>query len=1017
LPAKRRTIVARCKIKNSEILASLNARAMTPERWEKIDRLFHAAIKVELPERPAFLAQACAGDETLRSEVESLLSSHGMDDSFFETPAADVAADLLGAHGSACKPGQQIENYRIVRQLGAGGMGEVYLADDLRLKRNVALKLLPPHYTVNPDRVGRFEREARAASALNHPNIVTIYEIGQANSTHFIATEFVDGKTLRQLINEKPLTLGEALNVVIQVAGALIGAHAARIVHRDIKPENIMIRADGYVKILDFGLAKLNELEITDSDLETPTLLQSNPGLVMGTVQYMSPEQARGKKVDVRTDIWSLGVVLYELLTGRVPFSGETPSHVMVSLMEDELPSLKGYANVLPELDLIVTKALRKNKKERYQTANQLALDLRNLKRDLQLKASLTGSLAAVPATQSGTKRDRRASIVGTADMSVAHSTSSSEYLVDEIKRHKTVVATLALVILLAGAIGLGTWITRGNREQFEGTVLSAPFVSEKLSTNGKVHHAIISPDGKSVVYTNIGSNRKQSIWLRNLDTGGNVEIIAPSDNIYFGLAFAPDGNSFYFVSSPRGVVVSPDIYRVSVSGGVSQKIVGDSQGWISVSADGAKISFVRCPHRADDYCSLWIADSADGRNEKKLVSQPRPFRIGDNEFSPDGKLVAFATGQSNNAANEFRLSAVDVESGAWRDLTTERFFDIGGLAWLPDQKALLFTAGKVPNRNAGIWQVSSATGEVEALTKDSEVYQDLSLDKTASRLVATKFKQDFKLHVRNLENASVSLVMLDAVQVAFAPDGKIVYKSSMSGTDDIWSVNPNGEDQRQLTNDPADDRMPIIPPDNKVIYFASNRTGKVQVWRMHVDGSNQTQVTHAHGGFPLFVSLDGEWLYFTHGIDRTLWRASTRSGEEQIVMNKVKRLFAFSPDGSLVSSEATIGGEKLIVTVSLADGQTVKTFKCPDPGARINEISWLPDGKGLVYVLTNGESDKSTVWLQPFDTGEAPRNIADLGDEPVVESSGLALSPDGKSFAVSQGGWLHDAVLLRGLR
>src|SRR5438034_10582161 len=229
-------------------------------------------------------------------------------------------------------------------------MGEVYLADDTRLRRKIALKLLPPHFMVNPDRVRRFEREARAASALNHPNIVTIHEIGESNSTHFIATEFVDGKTLRQLINEKPFTLREALNVAIQVAGALTGAHAAGIVHRDIKPENIMVRTDGYVKVLDFGLAKLTELQTTESDLETSTLLQSNPGLVMGTVQYMSPEQARGKKVDVRTDLWALGVVLYELLAGRVPFSGETPSHVMVTVMEDELPALTASANEPPRM-------------------------------------------------------------------------------------------------------------------------------------------------------------------------------------------------------------------------------------------------------------------------------------------------------------------------------------------------------------------------------------------------------------------------------------------------------------------------------------------------------------------------------------------------------------------------------------------------------------------------------------------------------------------------------------------
>jgi serine/threonine-protein kinase len=427
---------------------------MTPERWQQIDQLFHSALERESGERAAFLAQACNGDGSLRREVESLIGSHEQSDSFIEAPAADLAAGLLAGRKTQLTAGQAVGPYKIVSLLGEGGMGEVYLADDTRLNRKIALKRLPPHFTINPDRVRRFGREARAASALNHPNIVTIHEIGDSNSTHFIATEFVDGKTLRQLINEKPFTLSEALNVVIQVAGALTAAHAAGIVHRDIKPENIMVRADGYVKVLDFGLAKLTELQITDSDREIPTLLQSNPGLVMGTVQYMSPEQARGKKVDVRTDLWSLGVVLYELLAGRVPFSGETPSHVMVSLMEDELPPLTSYANV-PELDRIVTKALRKNQKERYQTARELAHDLREVKRDLQLQGRLKQSVETDGGLKErATKSDRRLAVSGaqasarTADIEIAHPTSSAEYIVREIKSHRFAVALAAAAVI-----------------------------------------------------------------------------------------------------------------------------------------------------------------------------------------------------------------------------------------------------------------------------------------------------------------------------------------------------------------------------------------------------------------------------------------------------------------------------------------------------------------------------------------------------------------------------------------
>ncbi|HEX7296139.1 MAG TPA: protein kinase, partial [Pyrinomonadaceae bacterium] len=439
---------------------------MTPERWQQIDLLFQAALACEPAQREAFLAARCAGDKSLRWEVESLLSSFEEADSFIETPAGDVAAELLGTHRSTYEPGHQIQNYRIVRRLGSGGMGEVYLAEDVRLNRKVALKLLPPHFMVNPDRVRRFEREARAASALNHPNIVTIYEIRQENTTHFIAAEFVDGETLRQLINEKPLTLAETLTVSIQVADALSGAHAAGIVHRDIKPENIMIRQDGYVKILDFGLAKLTEQQTTESDLDTPTLLQTNPGLVMGTVQYMSPEQARAKNVGFRTDIWSLGIVMYELLAGHVPFSGETPSHVMVSLMEEKLPSLIDHANVPEDLDRFVTRALRKNQKERYQAADLLARDLKGLKQKLQLDPGLSEWLNTVPSKRDGPPMlalTPSATVIGAhaADTSplLSHPTSNAEYLVRGIKTHRTLVFA-ALMVVVFSAIAL-TYIFR----------------------------------------------------------------------------------------------------------------------------------------------------------------------------------------------------------------------------------------------------------------------------------------------------------------------------------------------------------------------------------------------------------------------------------------------------------------------------------------------------------------------------------------------------------------------------
>ena len=479
---------------------------MTPERWQQIDQLFHSVLERESGERAAFLTQACNGDESLRREVESLIGSHEQSDSFIEAPAADLAAGLLAGKEAKLAAGQAVGPYQIESLLGEGGMGEVYLAMDTRLSRRVALKLLPPKFTLDPERVRRFEQEARAASALNHPNIVTIYEIGHdVNSTQFMVTEFVEGHTLRQLMNEKPFTLNEALNVAIQVAGALAAAHSAGIVHRDIKPENIMLRADGYVKILDFGLAKLTETQTSDSDLETPTLHRSNPGLVMGTVQYMSPEQARGKNVDLRTDLWSLGVVLYELLAGRVPFQGETPSHVMVSLMDDQLPPLTTYAQVPIELDRIVTKALHKIKKKRYQTARNLAHDLKNLKRELQLKGRLKQSVETDEhLRERATKSNEQIAVsrapasAGTADIGVAHPTSSTAYIVREIKRHWLAVA-LAAAAVIAATVMIAYLVHRARRADVvsSGDAIDSIAVLPFVNVNGDPNMEYLS-DGIS---------------------------------------------------------------------------------------------------------------------------------------------------------------------------------------------------------------------------------------------------------------------------------------------------------------------------------------------------------------------------------------------------------------------------------------------------------------------------------------------------------------------------------------
>ena len=366
---------------------------MKAERWQQVERVYESALAKDASERASFLEDACAGDDALRQEVESLLAYQERSEDFIESPALDVAAKLIAMQKSTTAvSGQMINHYKIVAAIGAGGMGEVYLAEDTRLERRVALKFLPAHLTEDERYLRRFEQEARAVAALSHPNVCMIHEVIETgDGRHCIVMEYVDGMTLSDSLKEKPLTVREALDIAIQVSSALSAAHLAGIVHRDIKLENIMLRRDGYVKILDFGLAKLTDKNWSGVDNEAATrMLNTSPGVVMGTVYYMSPEQARGLPVDERTDIWSLGVVLYEMICGSHPFTGASPTDVIISIAEREPEPLTKRVPEAPlQLEEIVQKALAKKREDRYQTADDLQRDLRSLSRELEFQSEL----------------------------------------------------------------------------------------------------------------------------------------------------------------------------------------------------------------------------------------------------------------------------------------------------------------------------------------------------------------------------------------------------------------------------------------------------------------------------------------------------------------------------------------------------------------------------------------------------------------------------------------------------
>src|SRR5438552_867028 len=369
---------------------------MRPARLQTIEEIFHAALDQEPDRVCAVLDAACEGDDVLRRNVEALLASHQRADNFIEAPVAGIATRIIENGQADLLVGHMIGHYKISKRIGTGGMGDVYLANDMTAGRKAALKLLPMRFTSDAERLKRFQQEERALVGLNHPNILTVYEIGEDHSTHYIASELIEGETLRQRLMRGRMELREAVDIAIQVASALAAAHETGIVHRDIKPENIMLRPDGYVKVLDFGIAKLAESAFAKAAADgagSMTLADTSMGSILGPVRYMSPEQARGAQVDKRTDVWSLGVVLYEMVTGHPPFTGESPGEVMTSILETEPPPLTSYITHIPaELQQIISKTLRKDREERYQIAHKLLEAFQSLRRSMEFKTALENS-------------------------------------------------------------------------------------------------------------------------------------------------------------------------------------------------------------------------------------------------------------------------------------------------------------------------------------------------------------------------------------------------------------------------------------------------------------------------------------------------------------------------------------------------------------------------------------------------------------------------------------------------
>ncbi|MEZ5425778.1 MAG: winged helix-turn-helix domain-containing protein [Pyrinomonadaceae bacterium] len=600
------------------------------------------------------------------------------------------------------------------------------------------------------------------------------------------------------------------------------------------------------------------------------------------------------------------------------------------------------------------------------------------------------------------------------ADLSEEKPAGSSSAAPSSVKKSFS-PALFFLIVVGAVAVIFGAWYLKNRNYSGQSPILSAPFASEKLTTNGKVVLAVISPDGKNVVYTN-GAER-QSVWLRQIESGDNTEMIPESDQIYFDLAFSPDGDFLYFSRRPASDRTDIGVYRISLFGGVPQKIIDGVLTPIAISPDGLRMAFVRYPRGDEEYCTVQIADAADGSNERKLTSFPKPAYIRDLEFSSDGKRVIIASGQYKNNTNEVDLFELDLTDETRRALTNEKFTDISRIARLPDSSGWLITGSKIPVMNYRFWKISVSGDETAPISPNAEFYDGLSLDSRATRMVAIQLNYDYHIRFFPLTGATEKLGQLDGDTIDIAADGKMYFTSWVSGTGEIWSANPDGSNRRQLTNNKWEEDSPVVSPDGNTIFFSSVQTGKWFIWRMNTDGSNQKQVSFTKGGTPLIVTPDGEWLYFLEHDDSNLWRISLKTGEEQLVLDKKTYLYSYkvSPDGSRTAFIDRKGDEEFINIVGLPAGNSLKTFPIAAKKLSIQNLGWTRDGKNLLYATKDTNTSDFVLWLQPL-AENSPRMIADLDDEEMIQGL-MPVTPDGKFVAVAQGSRLHDAVLIKGLK